>query len=89
MNEIYLPTLHTFAMNNVFTGSFGLLRFKITPNVVKISGSKEVDMDNSSMTAQIWHGLYCFEKSQIEEEMTFPMSESGRTQMLDWLTSKA
>ena len=27
---IYLPTLHTFAMNNVFTGSAGALRFKLT-----------------------------------------------------------
>ena len=32
---IYLPTLHTFAMDNEFTGSAGALRFKITPQVVK------------------------------------------------------
>ena len=41
MKEIFLPTLHTFAMQNVFTGSCGNLRFKITPNVSK--NGKEVE----------------------------------------------
>ena len=80
---IYLPTLHTFAMNNVFTGSAGPLRFKLTPQVVK--GGREVDMDASSIRAEIWHGLLCYEKSEIEAERVFPMSEEGRAQMLAWL----
>ena len=42
---IYLPTLHTFAMNNIFTGSHGNLRFRIAPKVAKLPGSKEVDID--------------------------------------------
>ena len=42
MTEIYIPTLHSFAMENVFTGSFQGLRFKIAPNVVKLT-QKEVD----------------------------------------------
>ena len=51
MADIFLPTLHTFAMNNVFTGSCGLLRFKIVPNVVKSeTNPKEVDMEQSSIT---------------------------------------
>ena len=32
--EIFLPTLHTFENNNIFTGSCGLLRFRIAPTVV-------------------------------------------------------
>ena len=28
MAELFLPTLHTFAMNNPFTGSCGLFRFR-------------------------------------------------------------
>lgn len=86
MSDIFLPTLHTFAMNNVFTGSCGNLRFKITPKVVKISGSKEVDMEASSMDAEIWHGHYCYEKSEIEGKQTFPMSEEGRSALQTWLT---
>lgn len=89
MTPIFLPTLHTFAMNNVFTGSSGNLRFKITPKVTKKDKSKEVDMDASSITVEIWRGLYCYEKSEIEETRTFPMSEEGREAILSYLTEKA
>ncbi len=84
MNEIYLPTLHTFAMDNIFTGSHGLFRFRIAPNVVKKT-PKEVDMEASSITAEYWHGAYCYEKSQMEGKEDFPMSEDGRTAMKQWL----
>lgn len=87
MTEIFLPTLHTFAMKNTFTGSCGNLRFKIEPNVVKLT-DKEVDMENSSIKVQYWYGPFCFEKSQIEGEETFPMSEDGREAMRSWLGSK-
>ena len=85
MDPIYIPTLHTFAMENVFTGSCGLLRFKITPDVKKIG--KEVDFENSSIFAELWHGIFCYEKSEIEAKATFPLSEEGRKNMLDWLQS--
>jgi len=86
MNEIFIPTLHTFAMKNTFTGSCGQLRFKITPNVVKVENSKEVNFEESSINVEIWHGLYCYEKSEIEEKKTFPMSEAGRKAILAYLT---
>ena len=86
MTEIFIPTLHTFAMGNTFTGSCGALRFKATPNVVKIEGSKEVDMQASSIQVEYWHGLYCYEKSTIDEKKTFPMSEEGRQAILAWLS---
>ena len=84
MNEIFLPTLHTFAMNNIFTGSCGMRRFRAVPNVVMLT-PKEVDMEKSSIFVQFWHGLYCYEKSQMEGERTFPMSEAGRSEMIAWL----
>ena len=87
MAEIFLPTLHTFAMNNAFTGSCGLFRFRAVHNVV-MATPKEVDFGQSSIHAEYWHGLYCYEKSQMEGEETFPMSEEGRQQMLAWLESK-
>ena len=82
-----MPTLHTFAMNNIFTGSYGLLRFRAVPNVI-MSTPKEVDMEQSSIHVEYWHGLYCYEKSQMEGEATFPMSEEGRSAMLSWLQEK-
>ena len=84
MADIYIPTLHTFAMKNTFPGSWENLRFKIVPNVV-MQTAKEVNMEESSITAMYWHGIFCFEKSTVEGEQTFPMSEEGRTAMKQWL----
>ena len=84
MADIFIPTLHTFAMENSFTGSCGLFRFRIVPNVVKAT-PKEVDMDASSLTAQYWHGQFCYEKSTVEATQTFPMTEQGRLDMKAWL----
>ena len=83
MDELYLPTLHTFAMNNVFTGSAGNFRFKIVPKIRK--NGKEVDFENSSIFAQFWHGPFCYEKSTIEGENTFPLSPEGREDLRKWL----
>ena len=84
MAEVFIPTLHTFAMNNIFTGSCGLFRFRIKPNIVKRT-PKEVDMEASSMVAEYWHGEFCYEKSEMEGNETFPMSEEGRADMKRWL----
>lgn len=87
VEELFIPTLHTFAMKNLFTGSYGMLRFRIKPEVV-MATPKEVDFAQSSIFAEYWHGLYCYEKSQMEGSETFPMTEEGREQMLQWLKSK-
>lgn len=87
MNELFIPTLHTFAMNNTFTGSCGAFRFRAEPSVTIPEGSKEVDFENSSIHAEYWHGPFCYEKSQMEGEATFPMSEDGRQAMKAWLES--
>ena len=84
MAELFLPTLHTFAMKNTFTGSFGLLRFKVVPEVV-MATPKEVDMEASSITVEYWHGPFCYEKSEMEGKETFPMSEEGRLAMKKFL----
>lgn len=87
MEELFLPTLHTFAMKNLFTGSMGLFRFRVVPNVV-MATPKEVDFSQSTMFVEYWHGLYCYEKSEMEGSETFPLTEEGRTAMLRWLESK-
>ena len=87
MADIFLPTLHTFAMENTFTGSCGNLRFKIKPQVEKRT-AKEVDMENSVMQVAYWYGPLCYEKSVIQGEKTFPMSELGRAAIIEWLAEK-
>ena len=84
MEELFIPTLHTFAMDNTFTGSCGNFRFRIEPNVVKAT-PKEVDFEQSTIQATYWHGPFCYEKSEMEGEETFPMSENGRMDMKSWL----
>ena len=84
MAKIFIPTLHTFANENVFTGSCGALRFRIAPTVVKAT-KHEVDMEESFMHCEFWHGPLCYELSQMEAERTFPMSEEGRAEMKRWL----
>lgn len=86
MEDLFIPTLHTFAMKNLFTGSYGMLRFRIKPDVI-MATPKEVDFEQSSIFVEYWHGLYCYEKSEMEGNETFPMSEEGRQAMIDWLKS--
>ena len=85
MAELYLPTLHTFAMNNIFTGSMGAFRFRAAPQVV-MATPKEVDFAASQIRVKYWHSPLCYEKRTMEGERTFPMTEEGRTDMLRWLT---
>ena len=86
MKEVFLPTLHWFAMTNIFTGSCGEFRFRAKPNVI-MATAKEVDFDQSTITAEFWHGLYCYEKSEMEGSSTFPMTEEGLLEMKRWLES--
>ncbi len=87
MAEIFIPTLHSFAMDNVFTGSCGDFRFRAEPNVVKKT-AKEVDFAQSSIHVEYWHGPYSYLNSQMEGENTFPMTEEGRLDMIRWLEER-
>ena len=84
MSELFIPTLHTFAMNNIFTGSCGLFRFRAKPNVV-MATPKEVDFAQSTVHVEFWHGPFCYEKSEMEGEETFPLTDEGREAMINWL----
>lgn len=87
MSIIYLPVFHHFENGNIFTGSYGNFRYKITPTVV-MATQKEVDHAASSIQAEYWRGPLCYELSEIEEAQVFPMSEQGRTELLDWLEAR-
>ena len=86
MGEVFLPTLHWFAMTNLFTGSCGDFRFRAEPNVI-MATAKEVDFEASTIKCEFWHGPFCYEKSEMEAEKTFPMTEEGRLEMKAWLES--
>ena len=85
-HEIYLPSLHYFENKNHFSGSCGMLRFMLTPTVV-MKNANEVELSQSSIFAQIWHGIYSFEHSEMEKEETFPMGKEGIETLREWLAS--
>lgn len=82
--KIFLPVLHSFENTNVFTGSCGELRFKVTPHIT-MKTPKEVDFEASSMDCEIWYGKLCYEKSEIAEKKTFALSQQAREEMRTWL----
>jgi hypothetical protein len=84
MSAVWLPVFHHFENGNVFTGSCGAFRYKITPNVV-MATPKEVDHTAGSIKVEYWHGPLCYEASEIEGEKTFPMSPEGRDEIISWL----
>ena len=55
MEELFIPTLHYFAMNNIFTGSMGAFRFRAAPIIV-MATPKEVDYEKSTIQVEFWHG---------------------------------
>ncbi len=85
MQTLFIPTLHWFAMNNLFTGSCGPFRFRAEPNVV-METAKEVNFGASTIRTEFWHGPFCYEKSEMEGARTFPMTEEGLAAMQMWLT---
>ena len=84
MEALFLPVLHSFENNNVFTGSYGMLRFKVTPQIT-MKTPKEVDMEQSSMRCEFWHGLFCYEKSEMDGQETYPLTQEGIDEMTQWL----
>ena len=54
MADIFLPTLHWFAMTNTFSGSSGEFRFMAKPNVI-MKTPKEVDFDQSTIHLSLIH----------------------------------
>ena len=66
----------------------GKLRQKAETAAIPVimATAKEVDFEQSTIVAEFWHGLYCYEKSTMEGQRTFPMTEQGRAEMYAWLT---
>ena len=66
MNDLYLPTLHSFAMKNSFTGSCGLFRFRIVPNVTMFFDANVIPRYNN---------LYFF--PPCNDEVDIPINSTG------------
>lgn len=79
----YLPNLYTFQNGNAFIGSFQGLRFRVKPGK-----TGEGEEEREILSALVWHGEYCLERSEVQGEAEFPLTEEGREELLDWLEAE-
>ena len=71
-----LPKIMWFQNNNDYTESNDLFHYIIIP-----------DVKEEIMTVKIWHSEYCYEKNldNIASERSFPMTEKGRDEMIEYI----
>lgn len=77
--EIYIPNYMSFNNENTFLGSYQGLRFKLVPDVT--------DAENKVIHAEYWYGPLCYEKSTMDGNQDFPLTEEGIADMTEWLLS--
>lgn len=70
-NAFDIPRIYYFESKNTFTGSRGNFNFKIVPD--------------GELKVSTWHGFINSALATIEHEASFPISEEGHTQMVQWL----
>lgn len=71
-----IPGIEWFANNNPYTESHGLFRYIILQ-----------DVKEETLTVKIWHGKYCYEKSENEivSERVFPMTKGGLDEAVEFI----
>ena len=74
MADIYVPNYMSFHNDNTFLGSYQGMRFKLTPDVKAMK-----------IRAEYWYGPLCYEKSVMDGEQTFLLSDEGIAEMTEWL----
>lgn len=86
MNEILIPTMLFWENGNTWYGSKGQARFYIEPITVETEGEEP---DRKELKIELWRGPMTKELSEILETVSFPMTEDGLQQVVDWLEGKA
>lgn len=76
--DLYVPNYMSFNNENIFLGSYNGLRFKLSPKVA-----------DTVILAEYWFGPLCYEKSQMNGQETFPLSQEGIDEMTQWLRNLA
>ena len=76
MDDMYIPNFMSFHNENTFLGSWHGLRFKLTP-----------DIGEMTIRAEYWFGPLCYEKSKMDGERMFALSDQGIEEMREFLLS--
>ena len=73
MSDIPKPLY--FESKNTYSGSIGLFCYKVIPS-------------GEELTASVWKGPYCLEKSEALSTKPFPLTAQGREALLTWLAEQ-
>ena len=85
MNDILLPTLLFWENGNSFYGSKGLARFYIQP-IKREPGAEDPEGENrTELAVELWKGPLAKGLSEILDPASFPLSEEGLVQTVQWL----
>ena len=77
---LFLPVLSHFENGNFWTASGGRMRYRVDP----VKGEGEAP---PSLTAQVWEGPWRLQDSEVEETVSFPMSQEGLEELRAWVLS--
>jgi len=74
-----MPGIEWFTNNNPYTECNAKFHYIVIP-----------DVKEETMTAKIWYGVFCYEKSidSIVSERSFPMTKSGRDDMIEYIRNE-
>lgn len=90
--QCLIPELLYFQNGNTFTGSVSSpdekdFRYRLSPDKESGDGVGKAE-PQKIIKAEVWYGPFCYEKSAIADQASFPMEEQGRSDAVDWLSQK-
>ena len=86
MNEILIPTMLFWENGNSWYGSKGNARFFIKTQKHEEEGDVPA---HTTLEAEVWRGPLTKALSEILSTASFPLSEEGLSQLVDWLEGQA
>jgi len=88
MQPVEIPTLLFWENGNTWYGSKGNARFFIQP-ISLPSPEGEEHVSSPMLQIELWRGPLMKELSEILTTVTFPMTDNGIQQTIDWLEEQA
>lgn len=84
LDNLSLPPLDYFINQGIFTNGKLLTENRDFDKEMRCRILKEEDQ----LKVYVWIGPYCYEKSEIFSENSFPFDENGRLEAEKWLTDQ-
>lgn len=89
MNDILIPTLLFWENGNTWYGSKGEARFFLQPVRHEPPENDPEGAAHTTLEAELWRGPLTKALSEVIATASFPLSEEGLAQVVDWLEARA